>query len=494
MEKETRFVSEASVEALEPGSTPQDGTEQVCDDVCTFTDESPIVLPQQDRTEDEKQQKNKTPRKLHIFPIAFAAYIIFLIFAVGACLCSLYGLLREYEQSQPFNVAQAELTQLREAAAAGELSSCMALPGGQTEANYTKRMCGEALALHRKVGIYDQTHMVFEISDNDGVFAEIHLTSGKTVTKLGIFQITDWSADKVCMPTDGSGMYDITVPSSIRVFANGEEQKPVQQEDGQSAFKVDAAAEISLRDYAGNAQSYDPIVPLRVWQYTVTVPESCTVSAGEQNIPRTLAKEPETPVTVEAQTYLGEYCEDLHVSFLCYTFQLFSENRPITVTDADGSTATYPTKNNTLTLDAPAGSDTPGAGMPDRETILQVARTWSLLMTDDLDGNNHGYETMQQYLMPDSYISKVAWKWVNSIDITFINTHTLDDPPFSVEEVSHYVKWGENGFSCRVRLRKTLHMDGLSVEDETHATFYFAKKDGAWKLTGICDVKKEDAA
>ena len=101
-------------------------------------------------------------------------------------------------------------------------------------------------------------------------------------------------------------------------------------------------------------------------------------------------------------------------------------------------------------------------------------------MTQDLTGANNGYGQLSPYLIKGSYLQDVAWQWATGIDITFTSSHTLKDPPFQVENVSNYVVYSENCFSCDIRLEKkmVLSKTGEEVDDVINSTFYFVKYDG----------------
>jgi hypothetical protein len=97
-----------------------------------------------------------------------------------------------------------------------------------------------------------------------------------------------------------------------------------------------------------------------------------------------------------------------------------------------------------------------------RQTVdpIEVTKTWSKLMTDDLVGEGeekpirHGVDQVRQYLAPNSYIDKLAYDFATSIDITFVSKHTLDG--FSKESITNFIMYNENCFSCDVYFEKHL--------------------------------------
>lgn len=107
-------------------------------------------------------------------------------------------------------------------------------------------------------------------------------------------------------------------------------------------------------------------------------------------------------------------------------------------------------------------------------------------MTNDLQGSQKGFGTIKKYLIPDSYLYNVAYKWVTNVDITFVSSHVLDNPPFSGEQVTNYVDYGNHLFSCDISFLK--HMDlqsrNMTVTDEMNSTFYFMYYDETEEGTG----------
>ena len=122
-------------------------------------------------------------------------------------------------------------------------------------------------------------------------------------------------------------------------------------------------------------------------------------------------------------------------------------------------------------------------------------------MTNDLEGTQKGFGTMKKHLITNSYLYNVAYKWTTNIDITFVSSHVLDNPPFSEEKVTNYKSYGDNVFSCDISFLK--HMDlasrNMKVIDEMNSTFYFMyydeTKDGVdnprWVILDIQEIITE---
>jgi hypothetical protein len=129
--------------------------------------------------------------------------------------------------------------------------------------------------------------------------------------------------------------------------------------------------------------------------------------------------------------------------------------------------------------------------------ILQLAENWSLFLTDDLVGGQHGFATLKPYLIKGSNFYDMAYQWATSIDITFVSNHSLKNPAFTNESVTDFVIYGENAFSCSVNLEKNMRIaNGKDKVDVMHDKLYFVyyddtddgKDNGSWKLIDMKSI------
>ena len=130
--------------------------------------------------------------------------------------------------------------------------------------------------------------------------------------------------------------------------------------------------------------------------------------------------------------------------------------------------------------------------------VLEVAKDWSLYLTDDLSGNLNGYYNISKYLIDGSEIKKFAYSWATGVDITFVSSHTLLNPTFTNEKISNFEIYNENAFSCEVYLQKNLKLKsgGKIIEDKMNERMYFAyydetddgKDNPEWKLVNMQSV------
>ena len=110
--------------------------------------------------------------------------------------------------------------------------------------------------------------------------------------------------------------------------------------------------------------------------------------------------------------------------------------------------------------------------------VLDIAEKWSLFLTDDLIGNRHGFSVLEKYLVKDTSLYDMGYKWATSIDITFTSKHTLKKPTFTNTKISDVEVYGKNAFSCTVYLEKNMLIaNGNDKVDVMHDKLYFVYYD-----------------
>jgi len=163
-----------------------------------------------------------------------------------------------------------------------------------------------------------------------------------------------------------------------------------------------------------------------------------------------------------------------------YKLGLLTDNPDIIIKDNLGNNAEYKIEDHKIVITTQASSPDVALSTITKEDILEFARNWSHLMTDDLGGANRGYEKIKEYLLPDSYQLEKAYEWISHVDINFTTPHTLDNPPFRLEEVSNFIQYNSECFSVDVKLEKVMHLN--SHEDRVEVLnerIYYVLTD-AW--------------
>lgn len=152
-------------------------------------------------------------------------------------------------------------------------------------------------------------------------------------------------------------------------------------------------------------------------------------------------------------------------------------NEPeIKVFDADGEEAAF-------TLDEAGNVYASGnriTQIPEERynDALKMAQAWDNFLTGDLGGDKNGLSVIQQYLIRDSYYWNIAGDYARSVDITYISEHTLSGQPYSNIEISDYISYGENCYSCHIYFEKNMVLtSGARRVNTINSTFYFVKYD-----------------
>jgi hypothetical protein len=106
---------------------------------------------------------------------------------------------------------------------------------------------------------------------------------------------------------------------------------------------------------------------------------------------------------------------------------------------------------------------------------LQFAENWSLLMTNDLGS---GISGVSGYLIPGSEMYDQAYAFVNSVDITFVWSHSFTG--FSDESVTNCIMYNDKLFSCDVRCTKNMTLSSGEFRPDVFAnTMIFAYVDNS---------------
>lgn len=277
----------------------------------------------------------------------------------------------------------------------------------------------------------DEFEPTFEVKLNDNVILEVNLQSKKKLNRLGLLSFHIWQNAKV-----------------VSKFQNG------------------------------------------FYTYNIDVPSNYKVYVNDLELTKTEIKESQTN---EAMTEMNKY---VNIPYLVkYEVNNLYREPDIKILDENNKEISYEKKGNTISknvefkiIETKEEASNVVLNMPD---ILNIAETWSLFMTNDLQGNLHGIDQVNKFLINDSSLHKFAKKWIIGPDIDWISKHTFDNPKFSNEQVKDFEIYNENAFSCVVYLEKNMIINENSVvgrrkhQDIMHERLYFVKKNNEWKLVNM---------
>lgn len=117
--------------------------------------------------------------------------------------------------------------------------------------------------------------------------------------------------------------------------------------------------------------------------------------------------------------------------------------------------------------------------------ILAFAEKYSLFLTNDLSGYEHGFSQLRQYVIEGTDMYKIMYGWAHGIDITFTSRHTLKNPTFTNEKLSNFIIYSDKAFSVDVTLEKNMTVKGEDRIMKMNDRLSFVYYDGGWKLLNM---------
>ena len=117
--------------------------------------------------------------------------------------------------------------------------------------------------------------------------------------------------------------------------------------------------------------------------------------------------------------------------------------------------------------------------------IWDFAHKWSLFLTNDLKGVNHGFNEVKDYFIEGTQMYTRAYNWAHNIDINFTSKHTFKDEIWSNEKLDNFKVYSKDAFSCKIYSEKNMIVNGKDQKDVMNDTLYFIKNNGEWKVINI---------
>lgn len=433
-------------------------------------------------------------------PIYLRILAVLLVLSAGV-LMYVHHVLREYEASQPENVLAEQIKQLRKLESKGKFEEMMSLepmrsqPGITEEdlARFQKEFVNSTITFQEDHSGTDPARKQMHILSNGCKVGSAQLSHQGQENRLLMFTVDQWQVEQ--MELTGYAFH-LTAPSSVIIKNDGQ---PIQGQTANGTTTYDLYSltplNIEICDVLGNSVPFDQKNLPTFTDYTISIPPDYTIQGAQPVPPSVAVMEP-----LEELKYVQEYCPDIPAS-ATYRLSLLTREPEFRILDGQGREVDFAMEGRTVTIGGAVGQS--GSAAPEGFDPLAVAKLWSLFMTNDLTGSNHGYGQLSPYLIKDSYLQGVAWKWATGVDITFTSSHTLKTPQFQVEEVSNFVYYSDNCFSCDIRLEKDLVLTrtGEEVKDVIHSTFYFVnyddsnngKNDPHWVLADYQEIQEGGA-
>ena len=288
--------------------------------------------------------------------------------------------------------------------------------------------------------------------------------------------------------------YQLSLPRNYTVYAGERKQSGDVRGDVCDYSIITTSEEIVLDDSYGNTMVYNGRDEIYTYDYEIQVPDNFSVLVNGTSGEAYQVEEKEN------SSYQGcmEYAD--MPKQVTYRFEHALKQPEITICDNLGRKVECKFDNYSFTVTKQTGEETIPEEISSQVDVLETAKMWSKLMSDDLEGSQRGFGTIRSHLVKGSYLYDVAYKWATNVDIKYTASHVLDDPPFTQERVTNFVRYTENLFSCDIHFMK--HMDltsrKLKVTDETNSTFYFLycseetdENSGRWCLLDIQEIIAE---
>lgn len=445
---------------------------------------------------ERKPVKRRPPQKRRPRPFK-GPYLTILAVLMVLCVGTLiyvHSALKDYESSQPENILSAQIDKLRKSKSASDFETVLSLEQMRSQWNpseaeitqFQKDFLASTITFQEDHSAVDAAKKTFDVLSNGCKVATATLKHEGQETRLLIFTLDRWSVERI----EVSGYeFSLTAPASLIIRNNGEVLQGTIA-DGMATYALQSLTPLNVEicDILGNSVPYDQGNLPAFTDYQVTIPVNYTI-CGVDTVPVEAA----SLAPIEELKYVKEYCPDVPDS-ATYVLRLLTDEPDFRILDDSGNAVDFTMENRQITI---AGEFAGQDSLPLNVDFdpLEVAKLWSLFMTQDLTGANNGYSKLSPYLIKGSYLQDVAWKWATGLDITFTSAHTLKDPPFQVENVSNYVVYSDNCFSCDIRLEKKMVLKtGAEVDDSLNSTFYFVKYNdngkSRWVLVDYREIQE----
>lgn len=228
-------------------------------------------------------------------------------------------------------------------------------------------------------------------------------------------------------------------------------------------------------------KSIEPVFTANTNDYTVTIPEGYTFSVNgiEVSDDYKTGNAFDNPEFANVSQYV-----DMPKS-VEYKITGFVNKPEIKVYNASGKEVGYnvDSKGN---VKLGTSGDVSEMSEDRKNDALNMAKVWDNFLTNDLSGSSHGLDTVQKYLIEDSYYWNLAKDYASSADITFISDHRLANPAYTGVVVDNYVEYNDKCYSCHIAFTKNMVLtSGGARTDVVDSTFYFVNYNGKWAIADM---------
>lgn len=291
--------------------------------------------------------------------------------------------------------------------------------------------------------------------------------------------------------------YHLILPDSYTVYENGDKVTGVKVATG-TEYKFDSVFDsLEIRDSYNQTIRYKNGDNVGVYDVSFRVPSNFEVNFLGEDAKKFLVETEENPLyaqlkDVETRTTGEPLKYDVYSRIPMidkYTITDSIIQPEVLLCDNTGLWSTAEFENNYFEITTQTGTDEIPKEILEEINPLEIAKLWSLFMSDDVPGNNHGYSKIEAFLLPDTQWYTFAIQWCKGVDITFVSRHSSTE--FVDERVTNYVRYSDVLFSCDIFLDKDVYVTTPTftgdVHDYINSTFYFYRYNGVWKLLTFID-------
>ncbi len=272
--------------------------------------------------------------------------------------------------------------------------------------------------------------------------------------------------------------YNLILPVEYRVFDGNNAVAGVTEKGGIHYRYTSSSETLTIKDIYGNEIRYSNGDTVPSLDVSFVIPDNFTVEWGDNDPNDYLVRK-------EKISMYADYDKFVTMPQLArYEIKGLLKLPELKIRDNFGLPVDYTFNGNYFEIT----EQTALAEVP--EDILAAAdpvaiiKTWSLFNSNDLTGRRHGFGTLQKYLVPNTDFYIQAEKYSREEDLSFASTHNT--PEFIAENVSDYVYYSDDLFSCHVYLEKKMFIvqNQADIIDTTSSTFFFYFHDGSWRIAG----------
>ncbi len=440
----------------------------------------------------------KRKKKKRGFWRFYGVFLVILTVLSLSVLIYVTSALREFEEIQPDKMALNCAEEIKKAAGENKLDTILSFEEIKQQTNFTDEEFAE---YQREIAAGELTVKKVSDKSEDGTvtyniycggstaIAKYSLKSVGQKTVLGIFSSDIWQAAGL-----EATMFsrEFTLPSGVYVFLDspqGEEVKGISNEsDSTVSYKITSIKkpEIFITDLLGNSALYKEDGEYKFKEYKITLPTNFTLM-GKEVIDLSHSK----ITDIDEYKSAAEYFPDMPKSAAYDIFVMENGDQDLKILDNNGENVDISDMGEVINITAQNGASSMPSNIENPPDPMEIAKLWSLFLTNDLKGNKHGFDKISPYLFEGTKQYESAEAWATGIDITFTSVHSLSDPPFTREEIGNFVAYGQHCFSCDILLEKPLHISTGDLTDILYSRFYFGyleDENGGEPHWGILDI------